>query len=177
MPAAPAVPIPWLAAQLDPQPPARLFAVLDAAANDVLVDRLYEDPLVEFDLLLPGALPADVFHVAPFVVDLTGCDELTNWLLSGWGQAWGIYVIAPMTLDALQRHLRQFVEASLPDSTLAYFRFYDPRVFRVAAEAFEPAQLGAFFAPPLQVCCESEDRHFLRFSAGSGRLLRTSIQP
>lgn len=172
---APHLSVQSVAARLQPRPPARLFGLMDAAANDMLIDRLYAEPLAEFDLLLPGTPPDDVFYVAPFIVDLTGCDGLRDWLLSGWGRAWGIYVVAPMTLDALQRHLRQFVQAQLPDSTVAYFRFYDPRVFRTVMQTLEPEQVEAVFGPIANVYCESEDGGLLGFAARDGRLLQSTV--
>ena len=171
----PAPAVQALAAQLEARPPERLFAVVDAAANGLLVDRLYADAAAQFDLLLPGTPPADVFHVAPFVVDLTDSCELRDWLLSGWGQAWGIFIVAAMTLDSLQRHLRPFVQASLPEGRLAYFRFYDPRVFASSIEALQPQRIDSLLAPLSAVYCEAADRTLVRFGASQGRLVRAVV--
>ena len=45
----------------------------------------------------------------------------------------------------VRRHLRQFLQAQLPDGRVVLFRFYDPRVWRTYLPTCEPAELQRWF--------------------------------
>lgn len=155
----------------------RAFAVLDAAVNDVLVDRLYETPELAFDCLSEGDVEPDEFYVSPFLTDLTGQGELQQWLVDGWGKAWGIYLIADMELDAMYRHLRQYLRVRVPGEQFARFRFFDPRVFRVAMPILAPQQQSELLGPMQEVICEGlQSTQALRFALGPTGLVCSSTR-
>jgi len=45
----------------------------------------------------------------------------------------------------VRRHLRQFLQAQLPDGRVVLFRFYDPRVWRTYLPTCEPVELQRWF--------------------------------
>lgn len=155
----------------------RLFAVLDAAVNDELVDRLYVTPDLAFECLSEGDVEPDEFYVSPFVVDLSGQPELLRWLSDGWGKAWGIYLSARGDVDEIHRHLRQFLRVRCVDGAFLRFRFYDPRVFRAAVPLLTPQQQTQLLGPVLDVVCEGlRPSQALRFALGPAGLVRSSIR-
>lgn len=165
-----------LAALLEGDDTVPLYAALDAAANDELIDRLYAEPDLTFECLIPGDVPPDVFYVAPFLVDLTGRKALLRWLLAGWRQSWGIYLLGRYDFEASYRHLRGFVRARDPQGASAYVRYYDPRVFPILGAHLSAVQLGEFFAGVSAVVCESaEGSQALRFAFENGALVRTEL--
>lgn len=155
----------------------RLFAVMDAAVNDELVDRLYDTPDLAFECLSEGDVDADEFHLSPFVVDLSSQPGLLDWLLGGWGKAWGIYLTAQGEVDDVYRHLRQFLRVRSADGSFLRFRFYDPRVFRVAVPLLSLPQQTQLLGPLLDVTCEGlQPADALRFALGPAGLIRSSTR-
>lgn len=155
----------------------RLFAVMDAAMNDALIDRLYETPDLAFECLSEGDIEPDEFHVSPFVVDLSGQPDFLRWLLDGWGKAWGVYLTAQGEVDDVYRHLRQFLRVRGADGSFMRFRFYDPRVFRVAVPLLTLPQQTQLFGPLLDVVCEGlQPADALRFALGPAGLIRSSTR-
>lgn len=140
-----------------------LLAILDAAVNETLIERLYANTSVQFDVLARGDVAADEFYQSPFLVDLTRQPDLLNWVLSGWSQAWGIFVLcappprpemqrgpasevqAELTFDRALRHLRGFTQARTEVGNVIGLRFYDPRVFGVLMHHLTAEQWQALF--------------------------------
>jgi hypothetical protein len=154
-----------------------LYALMDASANDALIERLYAEPDLSFECLLPGQVEPDVFYVAPFVIEIGKHVELLRWLLSGWGANWGIYVQGTADLETTWRHLRRYVLARLPDGRPAYLRYYDPRVCTVIIEHLKPEQVAELFAGPVEsIFCETEDGNVAcRFGFEGGKLMRADL--
>jgi hypothetical protein len=134
------------------------FAVLDGAGIPNLLDRLYAHPQPEFACLFRGELPADVAEVAPYLVRLERDSEMLQWIVSAWGKAWGIFVVAPDTLDlaAVRRHLRKLNLVSGADGSTLMFRYYDPRVMRTFLPLSEPQQRLDVFGPLRRIVVEAE---------------------
>lgn len=127
-------------------PPRRLFVALDGA----------RDPRVVAEVRAAGApaqclfhgVPPEVEAASPWLVDLTDQDALTAFVLEwGLGRAWGVFLLAPVDLAALAKHLRTLLRVKREDGTKLLFRWYDPRVLRVYLPTCTPDELGAFFGP------------------------------
>ncbi|MEZ5748852.1 MAG: DUF4123 domain-containing protein [Caenibius sp.] len=96
--------------------------------------------------------------VAPWLVRIA-TDEalLATWQEHGRGRNWGVMLLSSLSLAELQRHFRKFLQAKLPDGTIALFRFYDPRVFRAYITAATPAERASLFQGIVQYAVERED--------------------
>ena len=165
-----------LAALLEGKGDKPLYAIIDAAANTDLVERLYADESLEFECLLPGDVAPDVFYVAPFIVNLTGKPEFLRWLLSGWRRNWGVYITGRSDFESTYRHLRGFALASDQHGHAATVRYFDPRVFPILAAHLKPAQSADFFAGIESVTMESNSgQTALRYGFDNNALVRTEL--
>jgi hypothetical protein len=108
----------------------RLYGIVDTARDAQLYPLVMASPVHE--CLFAGELEAPLERAAPYLVELTDDTPLKGiWRAEGWGQAWGILVRSDLELKDLRRHLRKFLLVQLPDGDTVFFRFYDPRVWRV----------------------------------------------
>ena len=159
----------------DPQ--ANVFALLDGASIDGLIDRLWGD-LPEFECLYRGALEPDMAEVAPYLARLEPEADFTRWVLEkGWGNHWGIFAVSQADLRTLRRHLRTFTMVHDPDGKLLYFRYYDPRVLRVYLPTCNDQELKTVFGPIRYFLLEDEDPDvLLRFSRIEGGARREALR-
>jgi Domain of unknown function (DUF4123) len=82
----------------------------------------------------------------PYIVRLQNDEPLAvAWREAGAGQSWGILLQSPQTLEQMRLHFKKFINAKLPDGTIALFRFYDPRVFRTYIRAATPEERAPWF--------------------------------
>lgn len=146
------------------EPDTHVFALLDGASVEGLLDRLYGDE-PEFICLYRGRLAPDIAEVAPYLVELRAEQPFAQWVLENcWGNHWGIFVASHEGIRTLRQHFRRFTMVQDPDGKFLYFRFYDPRVLRVFLPTCEPAELAEFFGPVLFYAVEDEDgARLLRF--------------
>lgn len=79
--------------QLFSQTKANVFAVLDGASIQGLLEKL-EQYQPEHCCLYRGELEPDLAEAAPYLVRLERGTDLVKWLLTGYGQHWGIFAIA-----------------------------------------------------------------------------------
>ena len=162
-----------LEAQIFPQEEGlNTYAVLDGASIPDLLDHLYGDVRPDFACLYRGELEPDMAEVAPYLVLLTPGQPFTDWLLTeGLGKHWGIFAISPADLQATQKHFRTFLVVKDPEGNQIYFRYYDPRVFRVYLPTCKEEELEVLFGPLTGYMCEGENPGLLMsLSRESGRL-------
>jgi hypothetical protein len=82
--------------------------------------------------LFAGDIPDPLDKASPYLVGLNEPSPLKEaWRAEGWGSAWGMICRSSLPLDELRGHLRKFLLAQLPDGDTVFFRFYDPRVWRI----------------------------------------------
>src|SRR5215216_2169579 len=132
------------------------YGLIDAARDD----RLYE--LVAASrahaCLFAGELDPELERAAPYIVRLTDDSPLCEaWRDEGRGQSWGIQCTSTSSLAEVRRHFRHFLQAKLPDGTVALFRFYDPRVFRTYLPTCTPHELAPWFLEVSEYRVEAED--------------------
>lgn len=143
------------------------FAVVDTAQDE----RLH--PLVEQcatrACLLSGDLAPVLAAASPWLVAIDEREPLIAiWRQHGAGRHWGMLIESALSLDGLRKHVRQFLQATLPDGTVALFRFFDPRVFLSYLPAAPPEQQAQWFDGVLQFALEGEGgaQHSLRWRDG-----------
>lgn len=118
-----------LRAELSPGSGKSLYAALDAARDDRILELLPRSG-EDFESLYDGVRGEALAEVAPYLVRFSpGSPLLEALVLEGWGLAWGIYMTWEGPMKELRRHLRRFLLV-LDDETTQrlYFRYYDPRV-------------------------------------------------
>lgn len=125
-------------------PRAARHAVADAASLPGLLEPMYALGRGSFSCLLPGDVPADLAHVAPYLIALREDSPMTVWLESRLDRPWGYLVESDLPLPRLALHLRRFAETRGPHGEEWLFRFWDPRVLRAMAAILSAAQGQAF---------------------------------
>ena len=151
------------------------FAMLDEAGIPTLLDKLLDTPDLKYDCLFTGDLEPDMAEVAPYIVRVEPDGKFTEWVLSGWGEHWGVFAVVPAEMDlaTLRRHLRKLNMVYGPDNQPLYFRWYDPRVLRMVLPTCDAAQLQEIFGPVLRFITEGETPdHGLAFSLADGKLVQ-----
>lgn len=127
--------------QSQPEP---VYTVLDAARDPSLLPLLQQSG-EKYVSLYQGKLGEELAAVAPYLVALSPRGPFAEELVCrGWGNAWGIYLVARVPMKEVRDHLRHFLMVKNEDDDELYFRFYDPRVLRVflpACTRDEAAQL------------------------------------
>ncbi len=144
------------------------YAVIDGAQDQRLV------PLVQtcrnHVCLFKGKLAPSLAANAPWLVQIVEGENLMPiWQQHGRGASWGIMLLSDLGIEGLQRHLRRFLQARLPDGTLALFRFYDPRVFNTFIRAALPEERAPWFDGVHQYAAEAaggQGLHQYRIEAG-----------
>lgn len=142
----------------------RVFAVLDGALIDDLLDKLQQfEP--EYYCLYRGDLKPDMAEVAPYLVRLRPDTPFAEWVIGkGWGKNWGIYVHSPANLQAMRKHFRTFLTVYDSNGKPMLFRYYDPRVLRLYLPTCNAQELQTVFGPITSYLVESEDpKTLLRF--------------
>lgn len=166
-----------VAADLFAEEGASVFAILDGASVPDLLEKLHQHR-PEFECLYRGELKPDLAHAAPYLVRLEPDAELTEWILGqGWGNHWGVFVIAPADLPALRRHFRRLLIVHDGEGKPLYFRYYDPRVLRTYLPTCNAEELAAMFGAVVAYVLEDENpQTLLRFQAASGALVQKKTQ-
>ncbi len=117
-----------------------LFAILDGARSDEIIDTLHAEASAAFSAgssvsryqsIYDGKTACDIGDSGPILVEIPKKSDLLWQLVDlGWGNAWGYYFTSKTTFEAIRFHFKHFVFVTLPDGAKVYFRFYDPRVIR-----------------------------------------------
>jgi len=164
----------WQPTELQMSP--HIYAILDAARNAQIYLRLFGSDS-EYCCLYRGELPSELAEVAPYLVTLEQHAPYTSWLMSqGWGDSWGIFLESSASLNALRRHFRRFLMVYDEEGKSLYFRYYDPRVWRVYLPTCNAAELQAVFGPVSRYCIEGEDSDtLLDYACVDGQLTQRSV--
>lgn len=152
---------------------AAFFAVIDGASAPGLPQEL-DKYAMPHACLYAGRLPPLLEAKAPQLVKMGPGSAATTWLLrEAWGQHWGIFLETPanLSIEQLQRHLRQYVQVLDEAGNFLYFRFYDPRVLSVYLPTCLAEELRLVFGPIRRFLCEQEsDGSVLSFRIAKGKL-------
>ncbi len=141
------------------------FVILDGAAIPDLLPKLdAEGP--EHVCLYRGELEPDMAECAPYLVRLVEGSPFTQWVVTeGWGNHWGVFVLAATDINTLRRHFRGFLLVMSPAGKRLYFRYYDPRVLRKYLPTCNVDEGRTIFGPVKCYLAEDEDSsQVLRFT-------------
>lgn len=152
------------------------FLILDAARMESEMETARAlNP--DFVSLYRGEPEETLASVAPYLFSFNNGTEFENWYFAnGWGDAWGVLVVANEEMRALHKHFRRFLMVKTEDGEELYFRFYDPRVLRIFLPTCDREQLKEFFGPVDYYLCEDEDPEYgIVFSLQDGLLRQERI--
>lgn len=136
-------------------PGTRLYGIVDCARDPRLHALVQDCP--QKACLFAGQLEPVLEKVSPWLVALGPDVPLeTVWKAHGRGRSWGILVETGLDLASLRRHLRQFLQARLPDGEIALFRFYDPRVWRAYWPSLTQDEQARWTGPGVRFIAEPE---------------------
>jgi hypothetical protein len=147
----------------------RLYAVLDAARDERILQLLHEAP-DDHRSLYEGVQGEALADVAPYLVSFRKDSALLDRLVEeGWGRAWGIFLTSKKPFKDVRRHLRRFLMVE-DDETRErlYFRFYDPRVLREVLPIATVRQEDEIFEGIDSFLCEGERGEVAVFDAPRG---------
>lgn len=143
------------------QVPPQTFVILDAARDDSIYQKIASLD-VEDLCLYRGDKAIELATVAPYLINLKREDSFTQWLLmSGWGKSWGIFLRSSAPFKELHRHFRKFLMVYDEEGTPLYFRYYDPRVFRVYLPTCNESELKTVFGPVDHYYVEGKEEKLL----------------
>jgi Domain of unknown function (DUF4123) len=143
------------------------FALIDTAQDERLYGLVQQ--CAGRTCLLSGDLAPVLAAASPWLVAIDEREPLVAiWRRHGAGRNWGILIESPLTLADMRKHVRQFLQAMLPDGTVALFRFFDPRIFLKYLPSASPEQQAAWFDGVNQFAVEGEDgaQHSFRWRRG-----------
>ncbi len=154
-----------------------VYAVLDGARDARIASRV-DGYLDQKACLYEGTLPRELTNAAPHLLRLFRDDSFCRQLLrDGWGQSWGVFVVAPTSLVSLRRHFRTFMIVRGPKGNRFVFRWYDPRVLRAYLPTCNADELRTVFGPIEAFVVEGvENGTALRFSFDGERLTETPLR-
>jgi Domain of unknown function (DUF4123) len=147
------------------------YAVIDGARDNRLEGLVKS--CRDHICLFKGVDDPALLQAAPWLVRIDESEPLlATWQQHGKGQNWGLMLQSALPLADLQKFLRKFLQAKLPDGMLALFRFYDPRVFNTYIRAAEPEERSPWFDGVSQYAVEAEGGEQLhQYRLDNGRLL------
>lgn len=153
------------------------YAILDAARDKVIYTRIISSDIKSM-CLYHGTKSVELATVAPYLVALERDGEFTDWLINqGWGKSWGIYLRAHEPLEPLQRHFRKFLMVYTEDAKPLYFRYYDPRVFRVYLPTCNETELKTLFGPVAFFFAEGQADSLIEYTCTKGFTLFSTEVP
>ena len=125
-------------------PGAKWYAIIDGAQDPRLLSLVQK--CSRHVCLISGELDPALAPALPWLVELLPDENLTAvWKRDGAGRNWGIAMLSALDLQHVKLHLKKFLNARLPDGTVAMFRFYDPRVLRTYFAAATPEEIAPWF--------------------------------
>ena len=136
------------------------YILLDAARiGDHISDAKKHNKI--HDSLYRGNSEIALAALAPYIFQFRHPTPFSEWYLEkGWGNAWGILLKSARSMPELHKHFRKFLILKTDEGKQLYFRFYDPRVLRIALPICEPDQIYEFFGPVEYFVVEDEDPAF-----------------
>lgn len=137
----------------------RVYAMLDGA-RDEQIEPMVRSSNLPHDCLYREPLTDSLRAAAPHIIELNANAKFTQQLLKkGWGQSWGIFLIAPprATLPIVRNIYRKINKVQAPSGQSVFFRYYDPRVLRAYLPTCKPAEIEAVFGSVTEIVLEGEE--------------------
>lgn len=137
----------------------QVYWLLDGA-RDPEVSRLVRYGELKFWCLYSGQLTPRLRAAAPYLVQLAPKSPATMELLShGWGRAWGIFIVAPASLDMfrVRLHCKKLLRVQTEDGKSLMFRYYDPRVLSIFLPTCTDEVFTKFLGPIKRLLVELDE--------------------
>ena len=159
----------WLIDHLFADPHRGVYAILDGASIEGLLEQLWQFA-PSHACLFAGKLEPSVAEAAPYLIELEPRSPFLRWLLErGWGQHWGIFATSEADLETVRKHLKTFLLVMDPDGNQMFFRYYDPRVLRVYLPTCNEEETEHVLGPLSTFFLEDGDpMKLLAFQRGDG---------
>jgi hypothetical protein len=150
-----------------------LFCLMDAVSNPHIVPHLVTALPVPSDCLFSGSAKQDLGDQTAWLADVTDdATALETLVDEGYAKGMLSFLLSPLELKPLIRHLKRFTKVRDPEGTEHFFRFYDPKVMRQYLPVFTASQRDMFFSQI--ICAIFEDTRdstkLFRFAATDGAL-------
>ena len=151
-----------------------VWMIVDAARDRRAYRLLLEGYYSDRACLFSGPLTPEMELASPYLVQLHPEGSVTDKIIrQGWGQSWGVFLAAEVSLPALRRHLRTLLIVKDQSGRQLLFRYWDPRVLRVFLPTCRPSEMRQLFGPIGEMLLESEDaRQMLSFAVQREELLQ-----
>jgi hypothetical protein len=147
-----------------------IYVILDAAVDEVIYSKIVASD-IEVACLYDGDDARQLEDVAPYLVKLYKDDPFTDWVLeNGWGKHWGIFLESFASLEELKFHFREFIVAVDEKGKQMYFRYYDPRVFRVYLPTCNRDELNLIFRKVNRFLVESDKKEIFKYNIKKNQL-------
>ncbi len=155
------------------QAPLKVYALVDAARSELIYPKIMGAEAKSV-CLHRGKMAEELAWVAPYLVELEREDPFTHWLLdSGWGKSQCVFIRSSATLNELKRHFRTFLTVYDEEGKSYFFRFYDPRVFRVYLPTCNEEEIKTVFGPVENFILEEKEAAFMLMFARQDENLQT----
>lgn len=141
-----------------------VYAIVDGASAEGLLDKLAKTE-TNYKCLFSGDLSPELASASPYLIQMEKNSPVFEWLVSAWGEHYGIYAIVPNTVEfeVVRKHFRTFLLVVGPDKKQIFFRYYDPRVFRVYLPTCDMKEANFVFGPLHSYVLEGENNEILKF--------------
>lgn len=157
----------------------QVYWLLDGARDPDIAGLVGASGL-PYSCLFTGPLHPRLEAAAPYLVQLPASAPAARLLLRrGWGQAWGILIVAgaDVTLAQLRLHLKKFLRVKTEDGKTLAFRYYDPRVLKLFLPTCTGEELRGFLGPMTRLIAESDGGAQAQAYALRGDMLQTQQYP
>lgn len=106
-----------------------VYALLDSAGSPAVEAMMQRTARERALSLYAGTQHEGYTSVAPYLTHLDA--DMFRWIHATlWKEPWGIFVFSRLPFAEVCLHLQRFLYAQLPDGTVNFFRFYDPRILQ-----------------------------------------------
>ncbi|KZK95311.1 DUF4123 domain-containing protein [Pseudovibrio ascidiaceicola] len=135
-----------LRAQQPSGEPSRIFAVVDASRDPMMIPPTIGALSNHYSCLYKGQALVEFGDDTAWIVEIREDEDVLDWLASeGFGKRWAIFALSSLDLEGFVRHLRKFTLIEDEGGTEHFFRFYDPQTIRQYLPVFTSEQLSVFF--------------------------------
>lgn len=137
----------------------QVYWLLDGA-RDPRISKMVRYGELTFWCLYSGWLTPRLRAAAPYLVKLTpGSPATVAMLGNGWGRAWGIFIVAPASVDMfhIRLHCKKLLRVQTRQGKRLLFRYYDPRVLSIFLPTCTHQEFTKFLGPLKRLLVESEE--------------------
>jgi hypothetical protein len=154
--------------KLWPEPPGRLYCVLDTAADPGLYDGLVLLAATErIDCLYEGESARGLADAAPYLIALEPDGAAFDWLWSKRRHL--VFLDSAASFADVRAHLRRLTRVRTDDGRFLLFRFYDPSTLRLFLLTCDGDALADLFGPLDRIVLVDDDAP-IALSQAAGRL-------